>query len=171
MHETPDDLDRLQRLLDDSYARAGAHLRSIHTPERRLDAARLCSLLEGICILDLATVTRAGEPRVAPIDGLFFRGRFHVGASASSTRARHLRRNRAVSAAYTVGEKLTVLVHGAAVEVDCSDPAESPLRDCFAEVYGFGYDDWGSWGKEPFWHVEPRLMVASAFAPELLGVD
>jgi hypothetical protein len=33
MHETRDDLVRLQNLLDDSYAKAGEHLRSIITPD------------------------------------------------------------------------------------------------------------------------------------------
>src|SRR5690606_35689870 len=31
MHETPEDLDRLQSLLDESYAAAGPHLGAIHT--------------------------------------------------------------------------------------------------------------------------------------------
>jgi hypothetical protein len=38
MHETSQDLARLQRLLDESYEKAGEHLRSIITPERRLNA-------------------------------------------------------------------------------------------------------------------------------------
>ncbi len=41
MHETPEDLDRLQRLLDDSYAVAGEHLVEVITTERRLDAPAL----------------------------------------------------------------------------------------------------------------------------------
>jgi hypothetical protein len=162
MHESGADLEALQKLLDESYARAGAHLRAIHRPERRLDAAKLCGRLQGICILDLATVTRAGEPRVAPIDALFFRARFCVGTTADSLRARHLRRQPAVSAALTCGEELTVLVHGTAVEVDCADPGELPLRDCFREAYG--YDTSGSWGKGAFWRIEPRLMFAAALS-------
>lgn len=164
MHEARADLLALQRLLDDSYARAGSHLRSIQTPARRLSAARLCELLQSVCVLDLATVNRAGEPRVAPIDGVFFRGRFIVGTPADSLRLRHLRRNPAVSAAHTRGEELTVLVHGTAVEVDCASPDESPLRDCFREVYGPGYDTFGSWGKPGFWRIEPRFMFAAALS-------
>lgn len=38
MHESPADIEALQELLDRSYAAAGAHLISIHTPERRLSA-------------------------------------------------------------------------------------------------------------------------------------
>jgi hypothetical protein len=165
MHESGADLEALQRLLDDSYARAGAHLLSIHRPHCRLAAASLCVRLQRICILDVATVTRAGEPRVAPIDGLFFRARFYVGTTADSLRARHLRRNPAVSAAYTRGEELTVLVHGSAVEVDCASPDEPPLRDCFREAYGPGFDTWGGWGKGGgIWRIEPRLMFAAVLS-------
>jgi len=35
MRETSQDIVRLQRLLDESYEKAGEHLRSIITPERR----------------------------------------------------------------------------------------------------------------------------------------
>src|SRR5690606_18543310 len=38
MRETPEDMQRLQSLLDASYARAGTHLLGIHTPETRLTA-------------------------------------------------------------------------------------------------------------------------------------
>jgi hypothetical protein len=171
MHETRADLDALQRLLDDSYSRAGNHLRSILTPERRLGAERLCALLRRVCILHLATVSSAGEPRVAPIDGVFFRARFYVGASAESLRARHLHRNPAVSAAHTRGERLSVLVHGTAVEVDCADPGETPLRDYFREAYGWKEGEFGSWGKAPFWRIEPRFIFAAALDLALLSAD
>jgi hypothetical protein len=163
MYETPEEVAELQRRLDASYARGGEHLKGIHTDARRLSAARLCELLLKVCILDVATVTSRGEPRVAPLDGVFFHGRFVIGSSPRSLRARHLRRNRAVSAAYTRGEELTVLVHGRAVDVDTSDPREAPLRAYYREVYGPGYDEWGYWGKAPFWRIEPELMFAAAF--------
>ncbi len=60
MYETDGDLAELQRLLDDSYSRAGEHLRSIWGPDSRLDAVSLCAELTGVQVLDLATVTRAG---------------------------------------------------------------------------------------------------------------
>jgi len=41
MLETPDDIGRLQELLDRSAAGAGPHLRGIITGERRLPAVRL----------------------------------------------------------------------------------------------------------------------------------
>lgn len=163
MHETPAEVAALQRLLDDSYAHAGSHLKGIHTEARRVSAERLCALLVRVCILDVATVSSRGEPRVAPLDGLFFHGRFVVGTSPTSLRFRHLRRNDAVSAAHTRGEELSVLVHGSAVEVETSDPREELLHDFFREVYGPDYDSWGFWGKAGFWRIEPKLMFAAAF--------
>lgn len=163
MHETPDEVAALQRLLDGSYARAGAHLLGIHSEPRRLRAARLCELLVRVCILDVATVSSRGEPRVAPLDGLFFHGRFVVGTSPTSLRFRHLARNAAVSAAHTRGEELSVLVHGTAVAIDTNGPREEPLHEFFREIYGPDYDSWGFWGKAGFWRIEPKLMFAAAF--------
>ena len=163
MYESPAEVAELDRLLDASYARAGAHLRGIHSEARRLRAARLCELLVRVCILDVATVSSRGEPRVAPLDGLFFHGRFVVGTSPTSLRFRHLARNPAVSAAHTRGEELSVLVHGTAAPIDTNDPREEPLHDFFREIYGPQYDSWGFWGKAGFWRIEPRLMFAAAF--------
>ena len=71
-----DDQDRtaVQELLDASFARAGEHLRGIWGEDSRLTAAELSEELPGVQVLDLATVTPRGEPRVAPVDGLFYRG-------------------------------------------------------------------------------------------------
>lgn len=167
MHESQNDLARLQSLLDTSYTRAGTHLRSIHTPERRLTAERLAELLTGVCVLDLATVNAAGQPRVAPIDGLFLRGTFWFGSSRSSVRFRHIRRNPAVSAAHTRGERISVIVHGQAHEIDSVSGDYQHLHDYCVEVYGDGYDDWGYWGVEPFAFIEPERL----YAIEMIGHD
>src|SRR3712207_2318719 len=87
--ETPEDLAELQALLDRSYERAGQHLRGIFTPEQRIPAGELAALLPGVQVLNLATVTRSCEPRVAPVDGLFYRGRFWFGSSPTSARFTH----------------------------------------------------------------------------------
>src|SRR5271165_2575706 len=119
MFETSEDLCALQQLLDASYARAGAHLRSIWGEETRLDAEALSAELAGVQVLDLATVTPRGEPRVAPVDGLFFRGHFWFGSAESSARFRNIRANPAVSGAVTRGlETFLVIVHGRAIETD-----------------------------------------------------
>jgi hypothetical protein len=76
MFETSEDLRALQQLLDVSYTGTGSHLRSIWGEDSRLDAEAVSAELSGVQVLDLATVTPRGEPRVAPVDGLFFRGKF-----------------------------------------------------------------------------------------------
>ena len=144
MHETPEDMAELATLLDRSYERAGQHLRSIFTPERRIPADDLIALLPGVQVLNLATVTRACQPRVAPVDGLFYRGRFWFGSSPTSARFTHLRERPQVSASHTRGESLAVIVHGTAVPVDLGDPATAGFRDYCREVYGADWDDWGA---------------------------
>lgn len=141
MYETPDDLRRLQALIDESFAAAGDHLRSIFTEERRLDALQLSERLQGVNVLALATVTAAGEPRVGPVDGLFFRGEWYFGSSPESARFRHLRARPAVSAAHTRGEEMAVVVHGTAHELDKEAPEHRAFRDYLFEVY----PDWDLW--------------------------
>lgn len=85
MHETDADLEQLQNLLDGSYGRAGSHLRGIWGEDSRLDAAGLAAELPGVQVLDLATVNPQGEPRVAPVDGFFYRG--HSGSAPHRTRS------------------------------------------------------------------------------------
>ncbi len=139
VHETDDDRRQLQELLDRSYEAAGAHLRSITTPQRRLSADQLCRLLVGVQVMDLATVTASGEPRVAPVDGLFFRARWWFGSSPESVRFQHIRRRPAVSASHTRGEDLAVVTHGRAVEIDLADESTAAFRAYYAEIYGPGH--------------------------------
>jgi uncharacterized pyridoxamine 5'-phosphate oxidase family protein len=173
MHESTADLEWLQRVLDESYAGAGTHLRSIFTPERRLAADRLSKILRGVCILHLATVTASGAPIVAPVDGLFFRGRFWFGSAEHSVRFKHIRKRPHVSAAHTRGEDLCVIVHGRAIEIDKSSPHYARFREYNREVYGPDWDRWGYWESSPYAWIEPRRMYAAAMNPALLkpGVE
>ena len=103
MHETPEDIARLQDLLDRSYAAGGPHLRSTITPERRLGAAELVERLQGMRLLVVATVTADGRPLTGPVDGIFYRGAFHFGSAPESIRLRHLRARPQVSATHLPG--------------------------------------------------------------------
>jgi uncharacterized pyridoxamine 5'-phosphate oxidase family protein len=132
MHETPEDLRALQELLDRSYASAGRHLRSITTPERRVDAEGLVERLNGMCLLVLATVTADGRPIAGPVDGVFYRGAFHFGTASGSVRYRHLRARPHVSATHLPAEEFAVTVHGRAVPVDVR---AGGLREALLEVY------------------------------------
>ena len=140
MHETADDLAALQELLDRSYENAGAHLKRITTPERRLTAAQVSERLTGMCLLALATATADGRPIVGPVDGVFFRGSFHFGSAPDSVRFRHIRARPHVSATHLPGEELAVTVHGRAVTLDILGDEHDGLRKAYREVYG---PDWG----------------------------
>jgi uncharacterized pyridoxamine 5'-phosphate oxidase family protein len=135
VHELPADVAALQDLLDRSYATAGAHLLSIHTPERRLGADQVVEKLTGMCLLALATVTTNGRPLVGPVDGIFHRGAFHFGSAPDSVRFRHIRRRPQVSATHLPGEELAVTVHGRAVPIDIQSEESADFRRTLLEVY------------------------------------
>jgi nitroimidazol reductase NimA-like FMN-containing flavoprotein (pyridoxamine 5'-phosphate oxidase superfamily) len=135
VHETPDDLVALQELLDRSHAVAGAHLRRIITPERRLTAEQLAERLTGMRLLALATVTADGRPVVGPVDGIFLRGAFHFGSAPDSVRFRHIGARPQVSATHLPGEELAVTVHGRASMVDVHDDSGAELRQTLLDIY------------------------------------
>jgi uncharacterized pyridoxamine 5'-phosphate oxidase family protein len=167
VHETASDLAALQQLLDDSYARMGAHMRTIHTPERRVSARDLADILRGVRVLHLATVTASGEPRVGPVDGIFFRARFWFGSAHDSMRFRHIRKRPHVSAAHTIGETFAVIVHGTAHEVDVSAPAHADFRSTLLETYP-EWESWYSGPPPPYARIDPERMYAYAFEPSVL---
>jgi nitroimidazol reductase NimA-like FMN-containing flavoprotein (pyridoxamine 5'-phosphate oxidase superfamily) len=135
MHETPEDIRRLQDLLDSTYAVAGRHLRSIITPANRLTAGQVCDLLEGMCLLALATVTADGRPLVGPVDGIFFRGAFYFGSAPDSVRFRHIEKRPHVSATHLRGEELAVTVHGTAQRISLKDEHDGGFRAALLSVY------------------------------------
>ncbi len=146
MLETPEDLDRLQQLLDRSMASAGPHLRSIITDERRLTAQQLCDRLQGMRLLALATVTADGRPIAGPVDGYLLHGSFYFSSGRDSVRMRHLAARPACSATHLPGEELAVSVHGRAELFDVSDRAHGELRQAMLDHYlplqGPEFEDW-----------------------------
>ena len=164
MHETAEDLQALQALIDRSYGDAGPHLLRIHTPERRLTAEQVAERLQGMSLLALATVSSAGRPVVGPVDGIFFRGAFHFGSSPDSVRFKHIRARPQVSATHLPGEELGVTVHGRAVPVDVSS---GEFRQTLLEVYVPRYGP--EWEKfldsgPVYARIEPERMFGFFFA-------
>lgn len=160
MGETPEHIRELQGLLDRSRERAGPHLRSIYRAENAIPASQLVSFFHGKRQVAVATVTARGEPRVAPVDALLLRGRFHFGTHVSAARIRHLRRCPVVSLAYFEGDELAVVVHGSAVLIEWGDPEFAVVDAEFRAVYGGtpSTEEEGS----VFVRVEPRLMFTFA---------
>jgi hypothetical protein len=135
VHESRAEIAALQQLLDRSYAAAGEHLLSIHTPERRASAEGVVERLQGMCLLVLATVSSDGRPIGGPVDGIFYRGAFHFGSSPHSLRFRHIRRRPDVTATHLPDEEFAVTVHGRAVPIDVRAPDELGFRETLLEIY------------------------------------
>ena len=146
MRETADELVGLQRLLDDSAARGGAHLSRVITEGHRLDAVALCDRLQGMRLLVAATVTADGRPLVGPVDGYFLHGAFFFSSARDSVRMRHLRTRPAVSASHLPGEELAVTVHGRAELFDLASADGAELRQAMLDHYvplqGPQFEEW-----------------------------
>jgi hypothetical protein len=135
VHETPQEIEQLQRLLDASAAQAGPHLRSIITEERRLGAGELCATLKGLCLLVVATTTGDGRPIAGPVDGFFLHGCFYFSSGRDSVRMRHLRARPWISASYVPREQLAVNAHGRADLFPMSDSRGADLRQAMLDHY------------------------------------
>ena len=166
MHETNEDRAALQRILDESYGAAGVQLRSVFSRERCLSAEDLTQLLTGVLLLNVAVVTESGAPLVAPVDGVFFRGRVWFGFPPGSVRGRILRKRPQVSATHTQEGTVCIIVHGVAHEIRESHAAYSAYNDYLSEVYGSTlelsramYNDRD--GTEYSGWIEPRRFFAT----------
>jgi hypothetical protein len=164
VHETAEDLARLQELLDRSFANAGPHLLRIITPERRLTAEQVAERLHGMRLLALATATADGRPVVGPVDGVFYRGAFHFGSSPDSVRARHIGARPRVSATHLPGEELAVTVHGVAEPVALRAPSGAGFREALLEIYVPRYG--AEWEHDfldsgpVYWRIEAERMFS-----------
>jgi hypothetical protein len=146
MLETPDELARLQALLDRSIADAGPHLTEIIEPARRLDAHQLTEDLQGMRLLVLATVTADGRPLTAPVDGYFLHGTFWFSLGTHAVRTRHMTRRPHISATHLPGESFAVTVHGSAQRFDlradeCADLRQAML-DHYLPLQGPPFAEW-----------------------------
>ena len=146
MLETPDELVRLQALLDSSMDAAGPHLRDIINDERRLDAHQLTERLQGMRLLVLATATGGGHPLTAPVDGYFLHGTFWFSIGTDAVRARHLAARPHVSATHLPGESLAVTVHGTAetfpIRADESADLRQAMLDHYVPIQGPSFGEW-----------------------------
>jgi hypothetical protein len=161
VRETAADLEELQALLDQSVEKASPFLRrSFEMPERSLSAAELAARLEGLVVVALATVTAKGEPRVAPIDAVFFRGRFYVPTVVQAARAKHLAARPGVSVTYHEGRSLAVIVHGRAGTVA---PDEEPFEEIERIRLAEGGQSILEWSGDPiFLRVAPDVIYTYA---------
>jgi len=170
MYETEAEMEELQGLLDASMDRAGTHLRSIFSDDKRLSARQVSRCLQGVGQVAAATVNSKGEPRVAPIDAAFFHGRFFMSTEALSLRARHLTVNNSISLTYFQSADPVIIVHGRARAFIRKDSEEfRPLDSEWERAYGASTQQLSE--DVVFILVEPSRMLAYAFHPERFPGD
>jgi hypothetical protein len=153
--ETPEEVERLQALLDASYGRAGGHLRAVHAGRVRLRAEEVVERLDGMRVFVLATVTSDGRPLTGPVDTYLVGGRLHLGTDPYAVRARHLTQRPAASATYVEGEGLVVTVHGRAAPVDVGPGSR------FGEVVRAHHGEGSPYDGASNWVIEPERMFAA----------
>jgi uncharacterized pyridoxamine 5'-phosphate oxidase family protein len=164
MFESDDDIERLQVLLDRTLARANPHLLGIVKPERRLNARQVVRYLQGTKHVAFATVNARGEPRVAPLDGVFIGARFTVSTGGQAARLAHLRANPACSAAHMDGDTVGIVAHGHASIIGRDDDGVDEIEPVWRDIYGSSPFEWGA--GVVFMRIEATSMWAYAFRPE-----
>lgn len=161
MKETSEEVGELQRLLDAAYERSTEHLQNIITGERRLTAAELVQVLQGMCTLNLATVTAHGEPRISAVDGHFLHARWVFTTSGTAAKARHLRVRPAASISYVDGERVGVFSHGQVEFLGSDHPEFAAIEEHLVAHYGSSPSSWGD--EIVYCRLQPSWMVGYAF--------
>jgi hypothetical protein len=161
MHETAPDLQRLQKLLDDSAARASPLLRSsFGIPEHSLSAEQLAAHLQGSLTVAFGTVTARGEPRVAPVSAFFSRASFYLPTVAEAARAKHLTRRPGASMTIFESTGLAVIAHGHATIIDAHHPDFSELDATQVDCGKESVCDWQGHGV--YLHLQPTSLYTYA---------
>jgi hypothetical protein len=161
MNETSQEIDWLQALLDRSIGAAGSHLTSIIEPGRRtLSAARISADLRGMAVLNVATVTGSGQPRLSAVDGHFLHARWHFSTAGNARKAAHLRARPALSVAHTPRDGYGIWAHGTATELDAASEDGRRLLAYLTGYYGQSPTEWAE--SIALFRVEPHWMVGFA---------
>jgi hypothetical protein len=160
VHETPSELTALQALIDASFAKSSDHLRGIMEPQRRLTAEQMVADIPSPAVLNVATVTRRGEPRLAALDGHFLHGRWYFTTAGNSPKAVHIRSRPAVSASFTPRDGYGIFCHGDAQLVD-GDEKHMLIEHC-TKVYGRSPETFGE--GIAYIRIEPKWLVGFAFS-------
>lgn len=163
MEESETDLKNLQVLIDKSIENAGEFLKnSFEMPLHSLNAEQLVKFIGKIKTVAFGSVTRDGEPRVAPVGGVFYRGYFYLPTVASSIRARHVKRQPAVSLTYYSGENIAVIIHGYGEIIAEGHQKFQSLLD----FSGINLQSWGKGNEGVFIKVNPEKLFTYVRYPD-----
>lgn len=164
MFESAEEIQQLQALLDRSNEQAGAFLReSFEIPDHSLNARQLLHYWQGVQTVALATVTKNGEPRVAPIGALLWHGLFYIPTVETAVRTKHVLRQPAVSFTCYHENGFAIIAHAEAIVL------RQDHQD-FASVEAFQRETTGSsvldWGEGIFLQITPKVIYTYARYPE-----
>jgi len=164
MHETKEELDRLQQLLDRSMEGASAYTRSIFKDEHRLSARQLSTYYQGVKQAAVATINSKGEPRVSPLDSVFVHGKFSLSTDLNSLRARHLKKRSQLSLTHFASADPVIIAHGSAHFISQDHADFSNLDSEWVKEYGYSILNLSD--SVTFIRLDARIMLAYAFHPE-----
>jgi len=128
VYESAAELLDLEDLLARSRASSTSHLREIIDDRRALSAPDVVSVLDGMKVVALATVTARGAPRISAVDGHFLHGAWTWSTSGSSAKAHDLDARPSVSVAHVDNEVLAVFSHGVAERLAPTGPRTTAAR-------------------------------------------
>jgi hypothetical protein len=112
-------------------------------------------------VLNIATVTATGEPRISAVDGHFLDGAWHFTTAAPSPKVWQLSARPAISASFTPRDGFGVFCHGTAVRLLGEERA--PMRQHFIDVYGADPEEWG---EIAYFRIDPSWFVGFGMTPE-----
>jgi len=160
MQETAAELEQLRAVMARSIDQAGPFLRrSFEMPEHSLAVERLLEIFTGVRTVALATATRDGAPRVAPIGCLLVGGRFYIPTTRTSARYRMVQRQPRVSLTLFEGIDLAVIVHGQAEPVDVGSSRFDQIEAVQLAHDSAGPRGWGEPGDGCYLAIEPETVL------------
>jgi hypothetical protein len=162
LFETEQELAGLQRLLDESFQRAGERHYAIWEPGNTLTAVQL-SGFRGIKLMAIATVNSDGEPRVAPRSAAFLHGKFYLAANTASVMIKRLSRKPLVGITYFENH-LMIVAHGKAVPFRRGTPGFDALSPEWERAFMGGAS--ALEGVDILIGVDAANMLAYANRPE-----
>ena len=164
MRETAEDVTALQAILDQSIENAGSYLRrSFGIPKHSLSAVQLIDYLQGHKTVAFASVTARGEPRVAPNDSIFYRGKFYITTVANAVRTKLVQHRPAVSLTCFEGTILAIIVHGTATVIAPDHPEFAAVDEVHREVLKKSILDFG---EGVFLRVDAKRIYSFVREPE-----
>jgi GNAT superfamily N-acetyltransferase/predicted pyridoxine 5'-phosphate oxidase superfamily flavin-nucleotide-binding protein len=124
-------------------------------PEHSLTAQQLIDCWQDVQTVALTTVTMRGEPGIAPIGSLLYRGDIYIPTVATAARTRHVMKQPAVSLTLFRENELAILVHGYATIISPDSEDFDALENL---LYASTQTKTGEWGEGVYLHIQAEAI-------------